>query len=361
MSTHRFVLEPYKGVSTRHTCPNCHRQRCFSKYIDTEKQIQFPEYVGRCDHEQKCGYHFTPRDYFEQNPSEKDKLAENSFRNYAPIKEIQPIATSYIDLDIVNQSLRGYPTNKLFQFLSAQFGETETLKLMKKYKVGTSKYWDGATVFWQTDNQNKVRTGKIMLYNSETGKRIKEPYNHVTWVHSVLHKGDYNLKQCFFGEHLLSEDKSRPVALVESEKTALVASYYLPQFLWIASGGKNGCFNANSLSVLAGRTVVLFPDLGATDYWQSKIGLMKRYGIEVQMFDYLEAHANEKERKEGYDIADYLLKVKPDEAILQQMIKRNPVLKTLIETFGLKLVSVQQGTPRPKVSPPKKRGFRLWT
>ncbi len=77
-----------------------------------------------------------------------------------------------------------------------------------------------------------------MLYNSETGKRIKEPYNHVTWVHSVLHKGDYNLKQCFFGEHLLSEDKSRPVALVESEKTALVASYYLPQFLWIASGGR---------------------------------------------------------------------------------------------------------------------------
>lgn len=54
MSTHRFILEPYKGVSTRHTCPNCHRQRCFSKYIDTEKQIQFPEYVGRCDHEQNA-------------------------------------------------------------------------------------------------------------------------------------------------------------------------------------------------------------------------------------------------------------------------------------------------------------------
>ena len=105
------------------------------------------------------------------------------------------------------------------------------------------------------------------------------------------------MKQCFFGEYLLPEDKSRPVALVESEKTALIASYYLPQFLWIASGGKNGCFNTNSLSVLAGRSVVLFPDLGATDYWHSKIGLMKSYGMEVQMFDYLEAHANEKERK----------------------------------------------------------------
>lgn len=264
-----------------------------------------------------------------------------------------------MDLDIVNQSLRGYSANKLFQFLSAQFGKAETLNLMKRYKVGTSKYWDGATVFWQTDNQSKVRTGKIMLYNSETGKRIKEPYNHVTWVHSVLHKDDYNLKQCFFGEHLLSEDKSRPVALVESEKTAIIASYYLPQFLWIASSGKNGCFNVNSLSVLAGRSVVLFSDLGATDYWQSTISLMKSCGIEVQMFDYLEANATEDERKEGYDIADYLLKVKPDEAILQQMIRKNPVLKTLIDTFDLKLISVQQDTPQPKVLSPKKRGFRL--
>ena len=359
MSTHRFILEPYKGISTRHTCPNCHRQRCFSKYIDTEKRIQFPEYVGRCNHEQKCGYHFTPRDYFEQNPTEKEKFSDSTFRSYAPVKEVQPIATSYIDIDIVNQSLRGYPANKLFQFLSAQFGETGTMKLMKKYKVGTSKYWEGATVFWQTDNQGKVRTGKIMLYNPETGKRVKEPYNHVTWVHSVLHKGDYNLRQCFFGEHLLSENKCLPVALVESEKTALIASYYLPQFLWIASGGQNGRFNANDLSILAGRSVVLFPDLGATDYWQSKIGLMKSCGIEVQMFDYLEANASETERKEGYDIADYLLKVKPDEAILQQMIRRNPALKILIEALDLKLVSVQRGIPHPKVSPPKKRGFKL--
>ena len=86
---------------------------------------------------------------------------------------------------------------------------------------------------------------------------------------------------------------------------------------------------------------------------------MKSYGIKVQMFDYLEANATENERKEGYDIADYLLKVKPDEAILQQMIKRNPVLKTLIDIFDLKLISIQKDTPLPKVLPPKKRGFRL--
>ena len=40
-----------------------------------------------------------------------------------------------------------------------------------------------------------------------------------------------------------------------------------------------------------------YSDLGATDYWQSKISLMKSCGIEVQMFDYLEANATENERK----------------------------------------------------------------
>ena len=101
MSTHRFILEPYKGVSTRHTCPNCHRQRCFSKYIDTEKLIRFPEYVGRCDHEQKCGYHFTPRDYFERNPSEKEKFAENSFVSYTPIKEVKTSAPKMMTTSII--------------------------------------------------------------------------------------------------------------------------------------------------------------------------------------------------------------------------------------------------------------------
>ena len=86
---------------------------------------------------------------------------------------------------------------------------------------------------------------------------------------------------------------------------------------------------------------------------------MKSYGIDVQLFDYLEAQATESERNEGYDIADYLLKVRPDEAILQQMIKRNPNLKTLIETFDLRLISVQRGIPQPKFSPPKKRGIKL--
>ena len=78
MTTHRFILEPYKGIATRHTCPACQRKRCFSRYIDTEKRISFPDHVGRCDHEQKCGYHFTPRNYFDEKPEAKQELYEKS-------------------------------------------------------------------------------------------------------------------------------------------------------------------------------------------------------------------------------------------------------------------------------------------
>lgn len=63
MSTHRFILEPYKGIATRHTCPECHKKRSFARYIDTEEKIEFSPYVGRCNHEQSCGYHFTPKDF----------------------------------------------------------------------------------------------------------------------------------------------------------------------------------------------------------------------------------------------------------------------------------------------------------
>ena len=65
--------------------------------------------------------------------------------------------------------------------------DKEAIDLLSvEYHVGTSKHWTGATVFWQVDNQGKVRTGKVMLYNPETGKRVKEPYSHVSWVHSLI-------------------------------------------------------------------------------------------------------------------------------------------------------------------------------
>ena len=146
--THRFILEPYKSIASRHTCPECKHKRCFSRYVDTVGTISFPEYVGRCNREQKCGYHLTPKTYFEQNPEqcEQSQVRESLFRPAPP-----SLPTSYIDGTLVERSMSHYKENKLFQFLSTQFGEDESLRLMKLYQVGTANHWQGSTVFWQTD------------------------------------------------------------------------------------------------------------------------------------------------------------------------------------------------------------------
>lgn len=346
MNAHRFILQPYKGVGSRYCCPACHKKRCFSRYIDTEKQISFPDDVGRCDHEQSCGYHLTPKEYFERNPEAKPLHSDFTAPSAWRAKQTeQRKPTSFIAAETVAQTLHGYEKNNLYLFLHSKFGAEEALRLMKDYRVGTSKHWPGSCVFWQTDINGSVRTGKVMLYDADSGKRVKHPFNHVTWVHSLLKLPEFNLRQCFFGEHLLPMNRGKPVAIVESEKTALVAAYYLPEYVWLASGGKNGCFNSDALCVLRGRQVILYPDIGATDQWRQKLSLLCNLGIEASIFNYLEEVATDDERKAGLDIADYLLQIEPDQAVLQTMIRRNPMLQKLIDDLQLTLVSVERYKP----------------
>ena len=36
MKNHRYRLEKYDGIKSRYRCPNCHHQKEFSRYIDTQ-------------------------------------------------------------------------------------------------------------------------------------------------------------------------------------------------------------------------------------------------------------------------------------------------------------------------------------
>lgn len=89
-----------------------------------------------------------------------------------------------------------------------------------RYRIGTSNHWPNATIFWQIDQQQKVHTGKIMLYDYHTGHRVKDPFNHIAWVHkseNTKNTKNFHLKQCLFGLHLLRPD-TKIVAIVEAEK-----------------------------------------------------------------------------------------------------------------------------------------------
>lgn len=334
MTEYRFTLQKYRR-GTKLTCPKCGRKQCFVKYFDTVGQVVFPDYVGRCDHEHSCQYHYKPSEYFKDNPYlQEEKKIWKPQHMAVPVKP-----TSYIDREIMRRSLADYERNPLFTFLSGVFGKEETSKLFQLYHVGTSKKWGGATVFWQIDSENKVRTGKIMLYDPATGHRVKEPKSYVSWVHTELGLKDFNMKQCLFGENLLATNPSKAVGIVESEKSALIATYFMPDFTWLATGGMHGCFKAEAMSALKSRAVLLCPDLGAGDIWREKSHLLSSICSKVVLSDRLERFATEEQRKKGLDVADFLLMTDTPLMTLQKMIKRCPQLQVLIDQLQLQLVT----------------------
>ena len=231
MSEYRFHLQKYRPGS-KTTCPNCGKSRCFVRYIDEQGSISFPGNVGKCDHENSCGYHYTPKEYFKDNPDvlEMDEGNGKSLLS-APYKTADKtpscIVPSYIPSSYVLRSLSHYSINPLYQYFCHVFGEDETDRLFGMYRIGTSLKWGGSAIFWQIDINGQTRTGKVMYYNAETGHRVKEPQAFVSWAHSELKLQDFHLKQCLYAEHLL-KNSSSPVMLVESEKTAVVMSHFSP-------------------------------------------------------------------------------------------------------------------------------------
>ena len=345
MNEHRFQLQKYTpGRNNKLRCPACGRGKSLVKYIDTEGRITFPDHVGKCDRESKCGYHYTPKDYYREHPEAKEALQDGEVfadsRSHVPdiVRRKEPVEPSYIPTDLMEKTIGHYPLNPLFLYLTTVFGKEKTEGLFALYRVGTSKKWNGAAVFWQIDTNGKVRAGKIMGYDSMSGHRIKKPFNHVGWVHTELRLPDFNLKQCLFGEHLLPCYQTTPIMIVESEKTAIIGAGFVPQYLWLATGGMNGCFKQECLEPLRGRSVTLMPDLGATEKWREKIALFSTICKEVTICDELERMATDEQRAAGLDIGDFLLMEPTKRQILQSMIERNPALQLLIDKLGLELV-----------------------
>ena len=298
-----YTLQKYNGPSSRHTCPSCERGRQFVLYVDESGELLSKD-VGRCNRESKCGYHYTPKQYYQDHPTFKNITGykpKPSRKNQKP-KESKP--TSSIPVDVFKASLKEYDHNKLVLYLRLLFDDSTVNELISTYFIGSSKHWDGSSVFWQVDYTGKVLTGKIMLYNASNGKRVKKPFNHIHWVHSVMKMPDYNLDQCLFGEHLLT-DKSKPVAIVESEKTAIIASVYLPQFTWLAVGGLSN-LNVQKCQVLLSRKVVLYPDAGCFDKWNKKAKELSSI-CRISVSRLLEDKTPITDKESGYDLADYLV------------------------------------------------------
>ncbi|MEX2632623.1 MAG: DUF6371 domain-containing protein [Balneolales bacterium] len=287
MENFKYILDP---GSRKFICPSCEKKR-FVRYIDSQTNNYVDGEFGRCDREENCGYHLDP-------------FKCSSFITLGNMNVNTPKRPSrqvkFIPYETFHKSRTGYDRNNFIQYLLSLFAEETVNQLIATYHIGTSKQWNGANVFWQVDIKNRIRTGRIMFYDPQTGKRDKNK-NH--WVHSLLYS-DFPLRQCYFGEHLLS-DANKPIAIVESAKTAIIASAYFPSYTWLGCDGSNGLMPAthNKHEVLRGRKVTLFPDVGKMVEWSAKAEQLKNI-CNVNVSELLEQNAPTEHK--GYDIADYL-------------------------------------------------------
>lgn len=168
-----------------------------------------------------------------------------------------------------------------------------------------------------------------MQYDVHTLKRNE----YINWVHHITKQKDFNLKQVFFGAHLLT-NKTTPVAIAEGEKNAIFGALYYPQYNWVAVGSIE-MLNLQKLNAINGYQVTLFPDKGkAFEKW-SKIA--ERACFDVRVNTVLENTY----LKEGDDIADLVISIKKEqyqpspEALINKLKKKNKYLGVLIEKFDL--------------------------
>ena len=102
-------------------------------------------------------------------------LVEPNKTTYTPPKKTNLLPEYFIE-----QSFSNHENIDFVKFLVGQFGSSKAEEIISKYYLCESTKNPGAVIFWQIDKNKKIRTGKIMEYNSETVKRIGFP----SWVNS---------------------------------------------------------------------------------------------------------------------------------------------------------------------------------
>lgn len=209
-----------------------------------------------------------------------------------------------------------YEKTTLFQYLCRLFEEKTVRRIFELYQVGrglqvTEDYgcngapqWlqglDVCSSFPSIDAKGDVHSIKIIPYPVNDHHRIKDHAGApMIWKKPLGNSGAY------FGTHLLPDRPCAPVAIVESEKTALLGAIFDSRYIWIATQGKGNLRADNkTLIELKGRALHLFPDVDGLTEWAEVAEKLKRTGYNCTLRDDLFAPMP-KECK--LDIGDFII------------------------------------------------------
>lgn len=269
----------YKFAKGKHICPQC-SHKTFVKYNN------LPEHFGYCERKNNCGYeYFATKENLRQNILPEFEIAK---KEQKPVSFILPNADFFADI------LKDCSSN--FHKYCLSLGITESH--LSKWNIGTDK--KGDTVFIFKNIKGQICNRKVGRYNT-LGKRDK-----AFGFYSLPAKSDTKYFLPLFGEHqLMQADKDSIIALVESEKTAVIASFFYPEFLWLAAGSANGLSDGsndstNKISAIKNYYTLWMADADMAGRQNSSIRNLTKHNVMHSIIDLFP------ERLDGWDIADEL-------------------------------------------------------
>ena len=212
--------------------------------------------------------------------------------------------------------------NQLTDLLLRIYPQSSVMAALERYYVGFNAFKTRATgdalIFWQVDENKQIVNAKKIHYRADGHRDKKMPP-------LVLYPDN---PQCLFGQHLLKDaDPDQPVAIVESEKSALIMSIAKPHYLWMACGSLNN-FNQHFLEPLRGRMIVGYPDVDikrdrdsgfsvSCALWQNTARQLRDKGWKITIDINLEQAVNSSQRIDKIDVADLTL-----DLAIKQHVKR---------------------------------------
>jgi hypothetical protein len=290
----------YKGLSKQYGfCHSCGKALVPSTFYKDEfgNLYKWNSNTNKFERNDILGFEYKNTVDYTSSMETGDNNYDNSITNRS-IEKPTIKKSRTIDFSIVEASMKRTNVNSLSKYLYDNFDSQKVKNVLQDYYLGTSTR--GFAIFWFINKQGKVQKSKEVLYKLN-GKR--------TNYFKVPYKNEDNYFFCLFGEHLIT-DLTKPLILVESEKTALICKIEFPEYNWLAYSGING-MTYNKMYALKGRQIVIIPDISqqAVDIAKKQMKKLQSLDIDFKILDLTYGKSDKELKALGYynaDIADIL-------------------------------------------------------
>ena len=269
-----------------------------------------------------------------------------------------PLPMLVLPDSMVKARMRGIDDNILVRWLRMGLNwDTMQRKrideVLTDYRIGHSPK-NGMTIFWQIDNEGKVRTGKMMLYKADGHRDKRDGAYTFDWIHSALFRDkrhpEYDedkqeMHQTLFGMHLLNaykrKDIEQTVNIVESEKTALLMAIAYGNHtnqVWMACGGIENLTRERLKPLIdQHRSIIVYPDRDGIDRWRQKVEALHYDRILLDAKPVTEWWCEEDGPKA--DIADVVVRMlneaPPPPKTIEEVREQVPTMAPLIDKLNL--------------------------